>query len=301
MPKYLTNTLKILLASAMLFAVVYWVQVNYGWRDTLAAWSELSVYAVGLLACGVFVSHVLRVARVYFAYRLQQPVAFERVAAVSFVHNTVSFLLPMRLGELVLPALSKHQLAIDYRYSTAVLVIMRLFDAHVLLCLLTFFAGDLWLESYALIAPFALIAGLPVGMKILSIACSRLPKLAFASRLVATPRDWITLYLFTLAIWTVKLFALAYLAALLGQIPLAHSWIATILADGSALSPVTGFANAGTFELVFAMPLAPLGYSLESLVRVAVNVHIFIFVTNIMIGIVGFTLLRGRSSSRLID
>ncbi|ACR11026.1 putative membrane protein [Teredinibacter turnerae T7901] len=301
MPKYLTNTLKILLASAMLFAVVYWVQVNYGWLDTLAAWRALSLYAVALLACAVLVSHVLRVVRVYFAYRLQQPVAFGRVAAVSFVHNTVSFLLPMRLGELVLPALSKHQLAIDYRYSTAVLVIMRLFDAHVLLCLLVFFAGDLWLDDYALIAPVALIAGLPVGMKILNIACSRLPKLAFASRLVATPRDWITLYLFTVAIWTVKLFALAYLAALLGQIPLAHSWIATILADGSALSPVTGFANAGTFELAFAMPLVPLGYALESLVRVAVNVHIFIFVTNIMIGIVGFTLLRTRSSSRLID
>lgn len=292
MPKYLVTTLKLLFACAMLAALVAWVQVNYGWTETLAAWQPLAIGEILCLAAGVLASHLLRVARVHFAFNLHKPLAFRAVTAVSFVHNTVSFLLPMRLGELALPALSKHQLHIDYRYSAAALLLMRVFDAHVLLCLLVFFAGDLWLGKLAALAPVALLASLPMGVKLLSLLSLRITRLAFMAPLVGRPRDWLCLYGYTVGIWTIKLFALASLAALLGNIPLNHSWIATIIADGSALSPITGFANAGTFELAFALPLVPLGYSLESLVKIAVNVHIFIFITNIAVGIIGFLMLR---------
>ncbi|TVZ39423.1 uncharacterized membrane protein YbhN (UPF0104 family) [Alteromonadaceae bacterium 2753L.S.0a.02] len=294
MPKYFYTLLKAAFALAMLLALIVWVETQYGWASTLANWSKISVWQVVLLAIGVFSSHLLRVSRVFAAYTFKQPVSFKSVSAVSFLHNTISFLLPMRLGELALPALGKHQLAIDYRYSAAVLLLLRLFDAHVLLCLLVFFAGTAWLKYYAWIAPLVLLAGLPLGVHVLKIMSAQITKLAFATPLVSDTRRWLTLYGYTVAIWVVKLFSLAMLASVLGGIPLNHAWLATILADGSALSPVTGFANAGTFELAFALPLKPLGYAMESMVQIAVNVHIFIFVTNIAVGIVGFLLLQNK-------
>jgi len=273
------------------------VQHAYGWRVTLAIWQHVPLATIAMATVLVFASHFARVARVHYAYSRKQAVSFRRTLAVSLVHNTVSFLLPMRLGEIALPALSRHQLNIDLRYSTATLILLRLFDAHVLLCLLTFFAGSMWLGRFALAAPLVLLLALPMAMAALQLAATRIPKLAFTQELLAQKTTWFSLYAYTALIWVIKLFALAYLAASLGKLPIDHAWIATIIADGSALSPITGFANAGTFELAFALPLLPLGYTSEALIKTAVNVHLFIFVINIGIGILGFVLLDTKTKS----
>ncbi len=296
MRKYLITTAKVVFAAAMVLGLVAWVQLSYGWAETLAEWRKLSASAVALATLLVLGSHMLRVARIHFAFTRIQALSFRSCTAVSLVHNTVSFLLPMRLGELALPALSRHQLNIDIKYSTASLVLLRLFDAHVLLCLLVFFAGNLFLAAYAIIAPIVLILSLPAFILLLRHLGSRIKKLQFAAPLFNQHRTWLSLYALTAGIWFIKLLALATLAASLGDLPIDHAWIATIIADASALSPVTGFANAGTFELAFTVPLLPLGYTAEPLIKTAVNVHLFIFITNICIGIFGFSLLQTKQS-----
>ncbi|SMF31747.1 Lysylphosphatidylglycerol synthase TM region [Alteromonadaceae bacterium Bs31] len=296
MPKYLITTAKITFAAAMVLGLIVWVQLSYGWRETLSEWAKPSILSIALASLFILLSHMLRVTRIYFAYTRVQALSFKSCTAVSLVHNTVSFLLPMRLGELALPALSRHQLDIEYKYSAASLVLLRLFDAHVLLSLLLFFAGGLFMGEYALIAPLLLLAALPVFMVILQQLGGRVKKLQFAAPLFKNHRTWLSLYAFTVAIWFIKLLALATLASSLGDLPIDHAWIATIIADGSALSPLTGFANAGTFELAFTLPLLPLGYTAEPLIKTAVNVHLFIFITNICIGIFGFTLLQSKQA-----
>ncbi|WP_045859724.1 lysylphosphatidylglycerol synthase transmembrane domain-containing protein [Teredinibacter purpureus] len=297
MPKPIATSLKVIFAAAMLVGLGWWVHISYGWASTLSHWQTVSGAALAVGIAMVLVSHLARVWRIHYAYNQQQPTAFKRTLAVSFVHNTVSFLLPMRLGELALPTLSRHQLKIDVKYALATLLLIRLFDAHVLLCLLVFFAGSLWLEDLALVAPITLIVALPIGVKIVQLVGTRFSALSFASPLLQQSSTWITLYVQTLIIWVIKLFALATLAASIGELPINHAWIATIIADASALSPITGFANAGTFELAFTLPLIPLGYAAEPLIKTAVNVHLFIFVINICIGIVGFLLLDSKHST----
>lgn len=294
MPKHVITLLKVVFASAMVLALAIWVQKEFGWIETLAVWQNIPFSIIATSAGFVIVSHLARVTRVHYAYNRLQPTAFKRTIGVSLVHNTVSFLLPMRLGELALPALSKHQLAIDIKYATATLLLIRLFDAHVLLCLLLLFAGNLWFGDYALVVPLVLIAALPLCMRLLQMAGYRFSRLSFATSLFQKNTSWMILYGYTLIIWVIKMFALALLASSLGHLPIDHAWIATIIADGSALSPITGFANAGTFELAFALPLLPLGYTIEPLVKTAVNVHLFIFVINICVGIAGFLLLDSK-------
>jgi len=296
MPTKASNLLKILFATTMVVGLGIWVHVSYGWIETLSRWNGVPVTFVIGGALFVVFSHIARVGRIHYAFNRLQPSPFRKILAVSLVHNTVSFLLPMRLGELALPALSRHQLNIDIKYSMATLLLIRLFDAHVLLCLLVFFAGNLWLDEYAVIAPIALVVSLPLGMHLLQAVGKRVGKIAFAMPLIENQRTWITLYCYSVVIWSVKLFALALLASTLGHLPIDHAWIATIIADASALSPITGFANAGTFELAFTLPLLPLGYASEPLVKTAVNVHLFIFIINICVGIAGFVLLESKRS-----
>lgn len=291
--------LKILIASGLLFGLLLWIQLEYGWSNTLAKWSAVPKLTLAAGVALTLCSHMLRVLRVYFAYRQQAPIKFRPVLGVSLVHNTLSFLLPMRLGELALPILSKRQLAINLRYSTATLLLLRLFDLHVLSALLITFAGKLWLSSTGLlVVAIALFSSLPIAITALKFCAKRYSKLQFMVPLVERPWVCAALYLLTGLLWSIKLFSFALLASLLGGLAIDHAWLATIIADASALSPITGFANAGTFEAAFALPLIPLGYGAGQMVQVAVNLHIFIFVVNIVAGIFGLLFLRKISPNK---
>ncbi len=295
----LTHYAKAIIACGLLLAVIAWVECGYSWKNTLSNWSQVEPSTLSLAIALVCLSHFLRASRLYFAYNKfaynkEDEVNFKRTLGVSFVHNTLSYLFPMRLGEIALPALSKLQLQVDLKYSTATLILIRLFDAHVLLLLLCFFAGSLWLGDSAFWLPLFLIILLPLVMHLFKKISAKIPKLRFAYPLYSHTKTWLRLYCYTVFIWTIKLYALAVLAAKLGGISIGHAWVATIIADGSALSPVTGIANAGTFEVAFTLPLTPLGYNTGKLVKAAVNLHLFILVINIFVGSFGALLLDKR-------
>lgn len=296
MPRSALLIFKIIIAVGFVVALAVWLVTHYELRQLTEQWQRLPGGLILISALMIMASHVLRAMRIHYAYSLVCPQPLARVLSVSLVHNTVSFLLPMRLGEAALPMLSKQQLNVDLKYSTATLVLIRLFDAHTLMCFLCFFAGGLFLGNLAWIAPVILVSGLPIFIVLLKHLSHRIPRLAFAKPLFTSTPNWLRLYGYTLGIWSIKLLALALLAAQLGALPIDHAWIATIIADGSALSPLTGLANAGTFQAAFSLPLVPLGYNAEDLVLIAVNVHVFIFIINMLAGISGFVGLRTGQS-----
>ena len=285
--------IKVIIALILFVGLIYGVEQYIGWLSVLSDWKRLSLTTIIGVTILAFLSHLLRIVRVYFAYNVtQKKVAFINVISTSLLHNTLSFLLPMRIGEAALPLLSRTQLNVDIRYATATLFVIRVFDLHVLCMLLLTFAGSLFIKEYTLPIIIISLLALPLGVAILKRLTTRFKSLTFARPLLSPNSTWLKTYSFTLAIWGVKLSALTFLAQQLGHLTLEHAWIATIMADGSALSPITGFANAGTFEVAFSLPLISLGYTASELVRIAVNVHIFVIVTNLIAGIIGFMLLR---------
>lgn len=291
---------KAIIASSFFVALIIWVQVQLGWSTVFDSWSGISSASVLWISVCVLSSHMLRVLRVFIAYRKKFAVTFSRVSGVSLVHNTVSFLLPMRLGEAALPLLSKQQLAIDLKYSTSTLVLLRIFDAHVLLALLLVFTSSALLNRQASFIIAGLILTTPVLLVILILWIRKLPKFIAIQPLVSSFRTLIMLYAMTATIWVIKLAALAALAQQLGGLEFDHAWIGTIIADASALSPVTGFANAGTFEAAFAFPLLTLGYESDLLLNIALNLHILILVTNLIAGAVGASLLTLKKVNRQV-
>lgn len=288
------------IAGGFLIALIFWVHYQIGWQTILAAWSKISVGAVAIICACIMASHALRVVRVYVAYQKGFDLRFSEVAGVSLLHNTISFILPMRLGEAALPLLSKNQLNIDFRYSTSALVLLRVFDAHVLLMLLLSFGSNAYLGDQAKFLSWFFALTTPLVLGLLIIWLRKQPKFDAVRPLVSSLRTLIMLYSITGATWIIKIAALAALAQQLGSLDFSHAWIGTIIADASALSPITGFANAGTFEAAFSIPLLPLGYSSDLLLSVALNVHILILVTNIAAGALGAALLIFKNSTRQV-
>lgn len=288
------------IAGGLFLALLVWVQIELGWQSILSVWSDISLGFIAAISACVLASHAMRVARIFLAYRKKFELAIRDVAGVSLLHNTISFLLPMRLGEAALPLLSKNQLKVDYKYSTSALVMLRVFDAHVLLMLLLSFGSNAYLGEQAKLVSWGLATGMPLLLIALVYWMRHNSKFEAVQPLVSSLRTLIMLYLITGLIWTVKLGALALLAQQLGGLALNHAWVATILADASALSPVTGFANAGTFEAAFALPLLPLGYSNELLLSVSLNLHILILVTNLAAGCFGAALLLLKRTTRQV-
>lgn len=284
--------IKVVIALILFMGLMYGVEQYIGWIVVLSDWRQLSFTTIISVTVLVFLSHLLRIVRVHFAYNVTQKVAFMDVSAVSLLHNTLNFLLPMRIGEAALPLLSRKQLNIDIGYATATLFVIRLFDVHVLLTLLLSFTGSLFMKKYGLWISFVSLLALPLGVAALKQLTRKFTLLAPVQPLLTPYTVWLKAYIFTLAIWGVKLSALAFLAQQFGHLAFDHAWIATIMADGSVLSPMTGIANAGTFEAAFSLPLLPLGYRASELLQIAVNVHIFVFVTNLIAGTTGFMLLR---------
>ncbi|WP_143247521.1 lysylphosphatidylglycerol synthase transmembrane domain-containing protein [Agaribacterium haliotis] len=291
---------KALVASLFIVALVWWVQVHVGWAELLNNWQRVSAWQITAVVGLIFVSHLLRVARVHIAYRPAKTLRFADVCGVSLVHNTVSFLLPMRLGELALPLLSRSRLNIDYRYSATCLFLLRLFDANWLMLLLLLGASSSYLGDQARLILWAIVATTPLALYAAVIFVRRSPRFKVLKPLVERSSLFIMLYLLSGAIWMVKLSALAWLVASLGQLPLEHAWLGSLLADASALSPITGFANAGTFEAAFALPLLPLGYDSAALVSAALNLHLLVLITNIAAGLIGAMILLFYTSNKQV-
>ncbi len=298
MPKSYLLAIKSTIAGALLVVLVAWVHFDLGWQKVLDNWTNVSLPILLLICIAILISHGLRVVRVYLAYRKKFDVKLFDVAGVSLVHNTVSFLLPMRLGEAALPLLSKNQLQVDLKYSISALVLLRVFDAHVLLMLILCFGSNAYLEDQAKTVSWVLALSTPIVAVGIIKWLRKQIKFAPIAPLVSSFRSLIILYLNTGLVWLVKIGALALLAQQLGITNVSHAWIATIIADASALSPITGFANAGTFEAAFVLPLIPLGYGKEELLSIALNVHILILLTNIVAGAFGAMLLMFKKSFR---
>lgn len=292
MPRTLTISIKLVLAIGLLAALIFWVHTHYDWGQILRAWTTVPLTQIALVCALVGLSHFLRVLRIHQAYALHKQLQLRDVAAVSLVHNTISFLLPMRLGELALPILSRARLKVSYQYSASSLLLVRLFDAHVLLILVLFVGGGLWFDALGWILSVSFLLLSPIGIVALRWLAKKHSKLDDLSQLLSKLRPVAVIYVLSVAIWLIKIAALAWLVLSLGGLSIDHAWLGTIIADASALSPITGLANAGTFEAAFTLPLLALGYETDSLVSTALNLHLFVLVTNVLAGLCGWLLFK---------
>ena len=212
-----------------------------------------------------------------------------RFIAVSGGHGAASYMLPMRLGELLLPYLARRLGDRGFFSVLSGLLWIRLFDVAVVLLLacsvatvgiffpgLGVFLGGLPLAENLY---FASGSGFTLAVIVLLVA-----SLVFASWLIATrfetlkgARDRLWFVVFSLFIWSSVLLMNYLLAKSLGASLGFPSLVLLLLASTFAYAiPVQGLAGLGAHQLAWFLTLREAGIAKDLSLAISLSSHVVV-------------------------
>lgn len=292
-----------LVGVALLVGLVVGVEALVGWGPLLAPWRDLSPGELLLLFLFTTASYVLRAVRVYdYSHQLLRG-EFPATLRLTLLHNGLNNFLPMRLGELAYPLLMKRYFGQAYHASGMTLVWIRLLDLHFLGFLALVFLHYLdgrWVWLLLLPPWMALVPGLYWGHDRLHRRSrawdGRLGRLLgqVLGHVPDSAGQFFRIWIWTALSWICKF--LAYTAVVLhfSDLDLGRAVLGTLGAELSSVLPVHGVAGAGTYELAMSAVLLPLGLDLASILKAAVNLHLYLLGSSLLLGLGALLLPRPR-------
>ncbi|MDR1661606.1 MAG: flippase-like domain-containing protein [Azoarcus sp.] len=276
--KYVKHAFAVALTSALAF----WLLGERRWAELSAALERLSPGVAALAAAGFFLSYLLRAARVHDEFRLDSGGRFAPCLRIVLMHNAALNVLPFRGGEAAFPILLGKVFGTPPARALASLFWFRLQDAIV-----------------AALAAAAVWPGLPPLLRLAAMAA--LATLAWAlPRWARQPHKWAESgrlarkfaalrdafaasvrharfgWLWTVANWSVKLAAQAWLLSALLDRDMGTGAAGALGAELAAVLPVQGVAGFGTYEAGAAAALSPGGIALADGLRAALALHLFV-------------------------
>jgi uncharacterized membrane protein YbhN (UPF0104 family) len=294
-----------LIGAALLAGLVIAVQKSVGWGTLLSPWLTLSPWLLAAAFVLTALSYVLRAVRVYDFFGDLVRGRFIAVLRLSVLHNAANNLLPMRTGEMLFPWLMSRYFGHGFLAAGASLLWIRLLDLHVL-----GLAGllVLWLRDPAwlwLFAALMWVGLLPLTAILIQYAAKtkggsgRLWRTArfVAESGPARPALIGRLYLWTTLTWLLKL---AAFAAVLRHFVAVDFWkvLAGVLgAELSSVLPFHGIAGAGSYELATVAAMVPFGVSATDALTGAVNLHLFVLGTTLILGLLALLIPRGQTAT----
>ena len=295
-----------LIGAALLAGLLIAVQQGVGWGVLLAPWREVSPW----LLAGAFLltaaSYALRALRVYDWFGPLVAGRFIAVLRVSMLHTTANNLLPMRLGELVFPWLMHRHFGHGLLVSGVSLIWIRVMDLH---CLALAGLLVLWLRAPGWWWPLLgllWLALVPLGVLVRRGGwVERLPQERLRRLLLfvleAAPGEVPLLarvYAWTLLIWATKLTAFALVLGHFVDAALWQRLAGVVGAELSSVLPFHGIAGAGSYELTGVAAMVPLGVEVAPALAGAVNLHLFLLGTTLLLGLVALLLPMGTAAGR---
>ncbi len=292
-----------LIGAALLAALIIAVHLAVGWGPLLSPWRTLSP----LLIAGLFVltalSYGLRAVRVYDYFRPRFKGRFPTVLRLSVLHNSANNLLPMRAGEMVFPWLMRRYFGHGFLDATAALLWIRLLDLHflVLIGLVILYLREplwvWWLAAGLWLA--ALVLFVPLGQLVRSGADRRqagmLGTLRHLMRRLmqaapSRPAIIARVYLWTALTWILKFTAFAILLEHFLPLEFWRLLTGVMGAELSTVLPFHGIAGSGSYEIAVVAALTPLGVDPRLALAGAVNLHLFLLGTTLVLGALAFLL-----------
>lgn len=286
-----------LIGAALLAAVIIAVDRTVGWRELLAPWATLSPLVLGGAFLLSAISYFLRAVRVseYFAPQLNG--RFSAVLRLTVLHNTANNLLPMRSGEMVFPWLMRRYFGHGFMAAGASLVWIRLMDLHflgLLGLLILWLREPFWLWPVAAVAWLGLLPLTGLAPRLhLAPATANEGRLRRAVRFIAAagPGDaWrITrLYVWTALVWGLKFVAFATILHHFVPVAFWRVMAGVMGAELSTVLPFHGIAGSGSYELATVAAMVPFGVGAEQALAGAVNLHLFLLGTTLLLGLSAF-------------
>lgn len=287
------------IGGSLLAGLVVAVQFTVGWGPLLAPWRDLSPWLLAWLFLLTALSYALRAVRVsdYFSPRFAGQ--FPVMLRLTILHNTANNLLPMRTGELVFPWLMRRYFGHGLLDAAASLVWIRLLDLHFLALIAILILnlshpsgwwwalGVLWLAGLAL---FALIGAM--GQTIRLDGAGRVRTIVRGVLLAAPRNPWLIarVYFWTAWIWGLKFAAFTSLLKFFLPIDVWRLLAGVMGAELSSVLPFHGIAGSGSYELAAVAALVPLGVDPKLALAGAVNLHLFLLGSTLILGGLAFLL-----------
>jgi hypothetical protein len=277
----------------LLLALLVVTHLSVGWDNLLSPWEEIPFSVLMGSLVLVVGSYALRAVRIHVYFRPATTGRFLRTFRLTLVHNVFNNLLPMRSGEASFPILMAREFLVPFSRSIPGLVYLRVLDLHFVLFLATsvllWDRGPVgWVLALALAPfPYAIFrvqGGLSGQLK------GREGKLAKVGKeilqgLPASAGVFWTTWLWTAVNWTVKLLVFAWILRAFAPMPFSYALLGSTTGELSSVLPFHGIAGAGTYEAGVLASLVPLGVELESALKAAVNLHLFVLGASILAGI----------------
>lgn len=289
-----------LVTAIFLLAATIWIVV--GLIDLTAL-----INAFGSLPSRTMLVVFLLGATSWFLRGLRTWILFEKVPLVdslgiSFVHNTANNLAPMRLGELLLPVMTRWIGNVKFSVGLTGLVWIRLLDfislISIAICIILLpSVGPIMLAILAaliFLTPLLLTLGVP------KIQHIRLPQVLEDVRdqliyEVENGRRLQRMWRITILAWLAKIGGMAILLAALSGIPMTDLMATILGAELSSILPIHGLAGAGSYEMGGILGSALVGLSPILALEITIQLHIYVLSLTVVFGILGALLLLKRT------
>lgn len=289
-----------LLSIALLTAYIVVVQWLWDWHVLFRAWTALPLGAALVAVALVMGSYLLRAWRFYDYFRAAMTGRFALCVKLTFYHNLLNNLMPVRSGEISFPLLMSRYFGVGLLRSSSVLLWYRVMDLHTLGCLgmLAFSAhsaahSNWWYTGFILWLPVPILlylAHLWLARLLKNYPQQRLARLA-ADALDALPQTHGVLWrawLLTWANWLIKLIALAWVLQQFLDMPYAAAWVGVMAGDLTSVLPINAPAGIGTYEAGVSAGLTSWGLAFTHGLPAAVNLHLFLLTTTLLSGAIAW-------------
>ncbi len=270
------------------------VHFSVGWGPLLAPWLQVDPGTLAGAVLLVLITYAVRAIRIHHYFRPVTLGLFPRTFRIVLVHNLLNNLLPMRTGEASFPVLMAKGFQVPFSQSIPALLYLRLLDLFFVLLLGV--TGLLLFKGSA--AAFLVIGIAPTPYLFFRVQPRLAAKLEKrSSRLASMAREairglpsssalfWRT-WTWTALNWSSKLLVLAWILTAFEPMPFSSALVGSTTGELSSVLPFHGLAGAGTYEAGVVAGLAPMGISLESALKAAVNLHLFVLGVSILAGAV---------------
>lgn len=276
---------------AITLGLLVWVLQGARWQEVGTSLAHISILELALAIAAFAASYLLRAARVHDEFAEETGARFAAILRLTLLHNASINILPFRSGEAAFPILLNRWFGVPSTRAVVALLWLRIQDAFVVLALAAF----VWPNLHPALRA-AWIGAVVFAAWIIPVWAARHPELeARAGKLATTVhriraalaestrhhgRGW----LWTIANWSLKLAAQAWLLGALLQSSILTGLSGALGVELAAILPIQGVAGFGTYEAGGAALLAPHGVAFAAGLNAALALHLFVIASALVAG-----------------
>lgn len=264
------------------------LQHTLGWQALLRPWQQLRPVELLLAVALILLTYLLRSLRQSAYFPQEMRPHFWLSTRLMVWHNFYNNFLPMRSGELAFPLLAQRYFGISFSRASGALLWFRVLDLWAI--------ALMGIGAAALLHPLWLIALLGIlPLPWLAVGLARPLTLRLQRRsgqwsaraaqvlaaFPATPAALWSSSLWTVANWSVKLLAFAWLLAAFCPMPWAAALTGAIGGDLTSVLPIHSPAGLGSYEAGVVAGLLPFGVDARLAVPAALSLHIMILASTV--------------------